>query len=227
METTSIYESELFLNLPDKSMHPGGLRLTARAARLAGLKPGMTAADIGCGAGATAAFLERALGVRAVGLDASRELIARGRKEHPGLDLLHWDGGALPFESGALDAAFCECTLSVIGAPEALLKDIARALKPGGVFIVSEVCLAPSAPYGGLYTEEELARLIEGAGLAVERREDHTDALRTFAAELRLRGGAGALGALVCPSCLGASEDAPRPRLKDLRYVLFIARKLS
>jgi arsenite methyltransferase len=224
METTNIYETELFLTLPDASMHPGGLRLTARAARLAGLKPGMAAADIGCGAGATAAFLEKNFGVRAVGLDASQKLIARGLRQHPGLRLMLWDGGALPFEDGTLDAAFCECTLSVIGAQESLLRDIARTLKTGGVLAVSEVCIKPNVHYDGLYTEESFARLIEEAGFTVERREDHTDALKTFAAELNLRGGAEGLRALVCASCLNLPENAA-PRLRDLRYVLFIARK--
>ncbi|HHT17594.1 MAG TPA: class I SAM-dependent methyltransferase [Papillibacter sp.] len=228
MERKNIYESEPFLTLPDTSMHPGGLRLTARAARLAGIKEGMTVADIGCGTGASAAFLQRTLGVRAIGLDLSNELIARGLKENPGLRLLHWDCKSLPFEDGSLDAAFCECTLSVIGGHASLFQELARALSPGGILVISEVCLAPNAQYSGLHREEELVFLLQKAGFTVTHREDHTNALKTFAAELSLRGmDQGALGALLCSSCFGAppGKKTPGLRLRDLKYALIIAEK--
>lgn len=220
----NVYETELFFSLPDASMHPGGLRLTARAARLAGLAPGMTVADIGCGAGATAAYLQEAFGARVTGLDVSEKLIARGRLAHPGVRFLRWNGPALPFEDASLDAAFCECAFSLIGKPEALSREVFRTLRPGGVFVLSEVCRAPGVPHKGLFTEEALAGLLEGAGFAIAHREDQTQALRTFAAQLRALGSPEALGALLC-GCLHTDEEAPSPRLRDLTYLLLIARK--
>ena len=218
---SGLYESAPFLALPDRSMHPGGLRLTGRAARLAGLKAGMTAADIGCGTGATAAFLAEHLGLRVVGLERSAALLETGRRLHPGTALLPWDGGALPFGEAGLDSALLECVLSVADDPAALLEECARVLKGAGTLIVSDVVSRHGdVPADSPPTETGLSAQIAYAGFHVVTREDHTPALKTFAAALYENGG----GLDAC-AFFGSRRPEECPRLSGLGYTLIIARK--
>ena len=219
--TENIYESELLAAMPDMSMHPGGLRLSDRAARLAGIEAGMTAADIGSGAGATAAFLSERYGLRTVGLEVSQALVNAGQRQHPGLELLLWDGAALPFECNSLDAALLECVLSVLGGDSEILSECARALKPSGTLIVSDV-VSRDRPTGFLPTADGLTARIARAGFDIKTVEDHTPALKTYVAALHAQAG----GGFDARAFFGASCPAAQLRLSELEYTLIIARKL-
>ncbi len=124
---TNIYESAVFNMTPGGSMHPGGLRLTDRAVRLAALSAGMRVADIGCGTGSTAAFLTEKYGLNVVGLEISDKLISLGLKRYPGLSLIRRDCQTLCLEYNSLDAIFLECTLSLLGDAQLILEQCARA----------------------------------------------------------------------------------------------------
>jgi SAM-dependent methyltransferase len=65
---------------------------------------------------------------------------SRGRKDHTGHDLRR----PLPYADGAFEGAYSEHTLEHMYPPEALalLREVARVLKPGGVFRVSVPDLA-------------------------------------------------------------------------------------
>lgn len=218
----NIYESDAFIGSQCGSMHPGGLRLTDRAVRLAGITAGMRIADIGCGTGATAAFLRQKYQLDIVGLDISDNLIELGLINNPGLKLLHWDGQSLPFEDASLDAVILECTLSVLGNTKKHLAQCARALKSSGSLIISDIHLKHRTEMSvtSLLTSGELAESLIAAGFNVIISEDHTSALRTYAAELRDK------AAALDISCLfGSSCGLPAPRLSDLVYILTIAKK--
>jgi ubiquinone/menaquinone biosynthesis C-methylase UbiE len=214
----NIYESVLFSDGDGPPMHPGGLRLTDRAARLAALAPGMLAADIGCGMGTTAAFLTSKFKLRVLGLEFSEALIEAGLKRYPELALIRWDGNDFPLEDQSLDAALLECVLSVIGRPEAILRECARCLKADGKLILSDVVIKHGDANSGLFTAESLSELLQSCGFTVTVSEDHTPALRTYIAELRARE---ALDACALPGNL----KGPAPKLSALGYTLFIARK--
>jgi ubiquinone/menaquinone biosynthesis C-methylase UbiE len=201
-------------------MHPGGLRLTDRAARLSGLEPGMLVADIGCGTGATAAFLTAKHRLTMVGLEISGALVDAGLKKYPGLRLIRWDCGQLPFEDGCLDGVIIECTLSVMGRTETILAECARALKKTGVLIISDVFLSRAAGGGALTDLKSLTGLLVNSGFDLSHSEDHTPALRTYIAQLREQGVNADAGDFLCNSSLGV-----RPRLSDLSYTLIIAKK--
>lgn len=221
---SNIYESEAVMRTQSGSMHPGGLRLTDRAARLADLRVGMRCADIGCGSGASAAFLTEKYTLAVVGLDISGALIDIGLKNNPGLNLLRWDGQSLPFEDSSLDAAFFECTLSVLGNAPSMLAHCAKALKPSGAVIISDVYARCRAGSGSLslYTAGELTAALTTAGFDVIISEDHTPALRNFAAELREKS-----ETEYDVGCFfGAACDLKNFRLSDLGYMLVIARKI-
>jgi ubiquinone/menaquinone biosynthesis C-methylase UbiE len=99
----------------------------------------MAAADIGCGAGSTAAYLTDRYGLDMVGLDISEQLVRAGLENRPGLKLIRWDCRTLPFKPSSLDAVLLECTLSVIGGIPEMLRECAQALKPAGTLILSDI----------------------------------------------------------------------------------------
>ncbi|WP_077192124.1 class I SAM-dependent methyltransferase [Streptomyces lydicus] len=98
--------------------------------------------DYGCGYGRLTAELA-GLGYREVrGVDVSAALIARGRREHPELDLLRWAGFPLPFGAGSFDAALLFAVLTCVpGDAEqaAIAGELGRLVRPGGVLYLSDV----------------------------------------------------------------------------------------
>ncbi|MFI9260835.1 ubiquinone/menaquinone biosynthesis C-methylase UbiE [Streptomyces sp. 2333.5] len=118
--------------------------------------------DYGCGYGRLTAELA-GLGYRAVrGVDVSAALIARGRREHPELDLLRWAGFPLPFEDGAFDAALLFAVLTCVPGDAdqtAIAGELGRLVRPGGVLYLSDVPLQDDA-----LNQERYARFAERYG---------------------------------------------------------------
>ncbi|MEU5542975.1 class I SAM-dependent methyltransferase [Streptomyces sioyaensis] len=118
--------------------------------------------DYGCGYGRLTAELA-GLGYRAVrGVDVSAALIARGRREHPELDLLRWAGFPLPFEDGAFDAALLFAVLTCVPGDAdqtAIAGELGRLVRPGGVLYLSDVPLQDDA-----VNQERYARFAERYG---------------------------------------------------------------
>ena len=213
------YESEQILRNDDGTMHPGGLRLTARAARLAGLAPGMRVVDYGCGTGVTAFYLSREIGVDATGVDVSEALVKEGRGLFPGLNLTASPDGEIPTAAQGLDAVFAECSLSVIGDIGEPLRRFYGALAEGGRLVISDVYLRRPDAGNFLWTMDELRGFIEDSGFFILHCEDHTPALRTYAARLFEEGSGSA-----CCSPLFAKMPEKTP-FSALGYVLIIAEK--
>ena len=95
--------------------------------------PALSVLDLGCGTGALTARLA-ANGRRVVGADSSPEMIERARAQYPGIDFRVCDALALPFD-GEFGAVFSNAVFHWIGDHDALLQNIRRALKPGGLLI--------------------------------------------------------------------------------------------
>ncbi len=105
------------------------------------LKEGMAILDIGVGAGRTTPSLSK-IASRYVGLDYSAAMVAKCRSKFPGLSFLEVDATDLSiFPDGSFDAAvFSFNGIDCLPDDEArarCLRECARVLGPGGVFIVS------------------------------------------------------------------------------------------
>jgi trans-aconitate methyltransferase len=94
---------------------------------------GMRILDVGCGDGTlTQKIVER--GATVMGIDASEAMVAAAQAK--GIDARHISAYDLAFEN-EFDAAFSNAALHwMTEDPARVLRNIARALKPGGRFVV-------------------------------------------------------------------------------------------
>lgn len=113
----------------------------AAAVAIGLVEPGMTALDVGCGAGCEAVYLA-SLGVHVVGVDSSVEAlrIARRRSAEAGLEV-DWrlgDVGALPVEDESIDLAIDRGCFHVISEERRAEygSEILRVLRPGGALLL-------------------------------------------------------------------------------------------
>jgi len=162
-------------------LRPGGMTITGSALREIILIPNSRILDIGCGSGATVAYL-RGLGYNALGIDTTLPPDAPP-------ELICADAAALPFERGRFDAVFFECSLSKIVAPEAALFEAQRVLKPGGALVVSDLFThGEAAELSGLLGRIEpwndIFIRLNAADFALQYFEEFKDALATFWGQL-------------------------------------------
>lgn len=195
-EMCPLYEKSSLREMGSGLIRPGGLGLTEKAIAVAGLKPGARLLDIGCGTGAALRRLVDDHGVRGVGIDPSRVLLTEGRAKNPGLFLAGASATMLPFADSSLDAVLAECSLSVIGEPETALAECFRVLDSGGMLLAHDVYARdPSGAAGlrelglksclaGAVSREKWIERLTGCGFAVIYWEDHSRALKEFAARL-------------------------------------------
>lgn len=94
-------------------------------------QPGERILDLGCGDGALTAKLAET-GATVVGVDRSHELLAAAQSR--GLDARWMEGQALTF-AAEFDAVFSNAALHWMTQPDAVIKGVARALRPGGRFV--------------------------------------------------------------------------------------------
>ncbi len=179
-------------------IRPGGLELTARALSLCAFPPGSRIVDVGCGSGATVEYLVGRHGFRAVGVDPSLPMLAQGRARRPPLPLIRATAESLPLRDGHWDGILAECSLSLTGDPDGALGECRRVLKRGGRLILSDVyvrnvaaipelrALSLSCCLTGALSRGELMEKLENGGFSILVWEDHSPALKYFAAQLIL-----------------------------------------
>ncbi|NTW37472.1 MAG: class I SAM-dependent methyltransferase [Syntrophobacteraceae bacterium] len=195
-----VYEQLASCGLTKAPLRPGGLDLTTRALSLCPFPPGARILDVGCGTGATVAYLSTHCALEAVGLDPSAFLLISGHRRGAPLNLVQGAGEHLPFGDRQWDGVVMECTLSVVEDADVVLAECARVLKRDGFLILSDVylrnpCVNPlltAAPVVSCLTGatdmDELERRLTDNGFKILFWEDHSRALKEFAAELILSG---------------------------------------
>jgi SAM-dependent methyltransferase len=181
--------------------HEAWRDLTERLWDLAGIGPGQTVVDLGSGPGLTTLDLARRVGARGrvVGVDTSPPAVAqlRAAASAAGLaarvEAVEADVHGFDLMPCRPDAVTARWLFWVLSEPERLVRRVAGALPPGGVFVVMDYCnyhavgSAPSSPLfarifravaascvdsgGSLDVAGALPRTMAAAGLRVEHVE--------------------------------------------------------
>jgi SAM-dependent methyltransferase len=101
-----------------------------------GMPPGRRWLDVGCGTGALAAtVLTLASPAEVHGIDSSPVYVAYAR-DHTRDDRVAFEVGdahSLPYSDGAFDAAVSGLVLNFLTAPDRVVAEMARVVRPGGV----------------------------------------------------------------------------------------------
>jgi len=199
----AVYESDWARLLLGDSFHPGGLALTEQLGTLIGLGPGQRVLDVAAGTGTSAIFLAERFGCEVVGIDYGRDSVALANAAASEAGLAsrvrfeQGDAERLPFEANSFDAVVCECAFCTFPDKTTAAAEIARVLRPGGRFGLSDLtrsgplpaelegllawiaCIADAQPV------DRYVDYLESAGLAVEKIENRDDVLGQTVADVR------------------------------------------
>lgn len=150
----------------------------------AGVQEGQVVLDLGSGAGLDLLIASRKVGAagRVIGVDMTDEMLAAARKNADeagatNVDLRKGVIEKLPVEDGSVDWVISNCVINLSPRKERVFAEIARVLKPGGQFSISdivaedlparvrELAVTYSACIGGAIGENEYRGGLESAGL--------------------------------------------------------------
>lgn len=125
--------------------------------------PGQAILDLGCGTGTLTAELAARAG-RVVGIDASPEMVEAAKRHFPEREFLVADALDLPFMA-EFDVVFSNAVFHWLPDHDRLLKNIRRALKPGGRLVCE---FGAKGNVGAI--EDAFARACAEQGLRYESR---------------------------------------------------------
>ena len=221
-----------------RHQHPGGLTLTKKMIDRCAFPAGTTVVDVGCGTGATVECLRDSYGLKAIGIDTSKERLKQGRKRAAELLLLQGCGERLPFIDNSVGGAVMECSLSLMKNTARVLAEMYRILIRGGrlgitdLYIVHHDC-PPSACYLPVMSDEQnglshppnLLSLLQEANFRILTWEDQSACLKEFIAAYIMQHGFTEEERSFFPYC-GARNILKEQTMKvKLGYFLLIAEK--
>jgi len=148
------------------------------AALAAFADPAWTIGDLGCGTGQTSAAIAPFV-ARVVAIDASAAMLHAARKRLHGfanVELRRGDLEALPVADAALDAATLNLVLHHLPEPANALREVARAIKPGGRVLIVDMLPHDRESYrhqmGHVwlgFSEDTMSRLLGESGFVETR----------------------------------------------------------
>ena len=172
-------------------MTAGEIReLAARA----GVGPDVAVLDLCCGVAGPGRLLARELGCVSRGVDASASAVAIARERANGLPCRFAVAQVPPLPPGRFDVVLLLEAMLAVADKEALVREVAAALRPGGRFACTleegppltpaERAAMPDADTVWLTPVDELVAAFERAGLVVTWQADHSQAHRATAQAL-------------------------------------------
>src|SRR5262245_8669841 len=163
-------------------------------AERAGVAPGVAVLDLCCGIAGPGRHVTRALGCDYLGLDASASAIAIARERAGDLPCRFAVARVPPLPAGPFDVVLLLETILAFADKDALVGEVAAALRPGGRFAftleegapltAAERAAMPDADTVWLTPLDEMVATLERAGLVVTWRADHSRAHRATAQAL-------------------------------------------
>lgn len=117
--------------------------------------------DLGCAGGFMAEALDDR-GAHVTGIDPAAEAIAAAR-DHAHDRSIQYDigvGEALPYSDGAFDVVVCVDVLEHVTDLQAVLDEVSRVLKPGGMFLFDTINRNPLARLATITIAEDVLRLL-------------------------------------------------------------------
>ena len=180
---------------PLDHFHGRGVAATADLAELLKPQPGERLLDIGSGIGGPARWMSAKYDVHVTGVDLTPEFCEAARALNAACGLADRvtivEGSALdlPVPDGAFDRAYSQNVVMNIADKRRFYREAFRALRPGGVLALSNVCAGPAGPpyfpvpwaetaaTSFLDSLEEMRAGLEAAGFAIEHFEDTSAAV--------------------------------------------------
>ena len=160
----------------------------------AGIGPGVTVLDLCCGIAGPGRFLVRELACAYLGVDASASAVAIASERAGDLPCRFAIAHVPPLPAGSFDVVLLLETMLAFADKDALAREVAATLRPGGRFAftvesgapltAAERAAMPDADTVWLTPVDALTAALEAAGLAVTRVEDHSRAHRATAQAL-------------------------------------------
>jgi arsenite methyltransferase len=161
---------------------------------VADLHEGETVLDLGSGAGADVLISARRVGAtgKAIGLDMTDEMLAlaRANASEAGIENVEFVKGyieEIPLADDSVDVVISNCVINLSADKRKVLAEVARVLKPGGRFAVSDVIADPDMDeatrvdmqqwtgcIAGALTRDEFEHALADAGLTdIESHDTH------------------------------------------------------
>jgi 2-polyprenyl-6-hydroxyphenyl methylase/3-demethylubiquinone-9 3-methyltransferase len=141
---TTWWDQDGFMSLLRTSVNPPRYAYFREAlvSRLGRDPKGLRVLDVGCGGGLLSEEFA-AMGCDVTGIDQSLPTLAAARQhaDASGLPIRYLEGSAeqLAFEAGTFDIVCCCDVLEHVDNPDAVIGEISRVLKPGGVFFFDTI----------------------------------------------------------------------------------------
>jgi ubiquinone/menaquinone biosynthesis C-methylase UbiE len=175
---------------------------------VADLHDGDVVLDLGSGAGADVLISARRVAPsgRAIGLDMTDEMLALAHRNAAeagaeNVDFVKGHIEAIPLADATVDVVISNCVINLSADKPRVIREVARVLKPGGRFAVSDVIADPDMDdatradmvqwtgcVAGALTEQEFSDALTAAGLTdIEIRPTHRVHTHAASAIVRAR----------------------------------------